>query len=155
MLINFQQNIRNSRNMTSSSPFTFGTTEKKLLIVFLYYLVAAVINLTTLTLFARNASVVANNLQRYFFCEQGGFNPSNPCSLPNDIYHRPYISSLGHILLSLLPVVNLIYAVNIKELKEVWRKTFSKKLVATTITHSTDNPSIGSNVVLTHGQSYK
>ena len=125
--MNFQQNIKNSRNKTSSSPFTFGTTEKKLLIGLSYYLVVAVINLTTLTLSGRNTSVVANNLQKYFFCEQGGFNPSNPCSLPNDIYHHPYISSLGHILLSLLPIVNLIYAVNIKELKEVWRKTFSKK----------------------------
>ena len=127
MHMNFQQNIKNSRNITSSSPFTFGTTEKKLLIGFSYYLVAAVVNLTILTLFARNASVVANNLQKYFFCEQGGFNPSNPCSLPNDIYNQPYISSLGHILLSLLPIVNLIYAVNIVELKEVWRKKFLRK----------------------------
>ena len=51
MLMNFQKNIKNSRNKTSSSLFTFGTTEKKLLIIFLYYLVAAVVNFTILTLF--------------------------------------------------------------------------------------------------------
>ena len=127
MLMNFQQNIKNSRNITSNSPFTFGTSEKKLLIGFSYYLVAAVINLTAFTLSIRNTSVVATNLKKYFFCEQGGFNPSNACNVPNDIYHHPYISSLGYILVSLLPIVSLIYAVNIVELKEVWRKYFSKK----------------------------
>ena len=127
MLMNFQKNIKNSRNKTSSSPFTFGTTEKKLLIIFLYYLVAAVVNLTVLTLFTRNTLAIAKNIQNYFLCERGSFNPSNPCSLPNGIYNYPFGSSLGHILLSLLPIVNLIYAININELKEMWGKMFSRK----------------------------
>ena len=93
----------------------------KLLIIFSYYVVLAVVALTVLTMASRNSSQLVKSILRYFFCEQGGHNPSSPCSR-SDIEHlgHPSIEALSYILLALLPVVNLLYAVNIAELKELW-----------------------------------
>ena len=102
--------------------FVFGTTEKKLLIVFCYYLVTAVISLTASTMGTRNASQSVRNFQDYFFCEQGGYNPDNPCTRSGieDLTY-PSINTFSYMLLSLLPAANLLYAVDYKKLKEFWK----------------------------------
>ena len=76
---------------------------------------------------SRNAPELNDSIHEYFCCEQGGHNPDNPCS-------RSEIGDLSdfclkivlYILMALFPVVNLIYAVNVQELKELWKKIVSE-----------------------------
>jgi len=91
-----------------------GTAEKKLLIIFSYYVVLASIALTSFTLSIRNSDNFISGIQAYFFCEQGGIDPDNPCSRDYLINSYPSIATLSFILLALFPVVNLIYAINLK-----------------------------------------
>ena len=102
----------------------------KLLIIFSYYVVLSVVGLSVFTIGTRGSSRLMKGLLRYFFCEQGGHNPSSPCSR-SDIENMSYLSmdALSHVLLAFLSVVNLLYAVNIAELKELWieRSEYLKK----------------------------
>ena len=102
----------------------------KLLIIFSYYVVLAVVGLSVFTIGTTGSSRLVKGILRYFFCEQGGHNPSSPCSR-SDVENMSLVSmqALSHILLAFLPVVNLLYAVNIAELKELWieRREYLKK----------------------------
>jgi len=67
---------------------------------------------------ARNRDKFITGIQTYFFCEQDGFDPDNPCSRDYLMNLYPSISTLTIVLLGLFPVVNLIYAINLNELKD-------------------------------------
>ena len=90
--------------------------------MFSYTVVLTVIFLVNLILSATNATKLKESLQRYFFCEQGGYNPSNPCNR-SDIEDLTYpsLEIMSNILQAMFPVVNMIYVVNIQELKNLWR----------------------------------
>ena len=105
------------------------TAEKKLVVVFCYYVVIAVFTLTSFTLLTRNSTQFVSSVEQNFLCEQGGHNPSNPCSLSDiESLSYPAVNTLTYILIALLPFVNLLYTVNIQELKELWAKFFKHKL---------------------------
>ena len=102
--------------------FKFGTAEKKLMIVFSYYIVLSSVALTTFTLSTRNIDILIRGIQEYFFCEQGGFDPEDRCTRDYLKYAYPSLSTISYALLGLFPVVNLIYAINLKELKAALNK---------------------------------
>lgn len=130
----------------SNNPFKFGTAEKKLLVVFCYYIILATVALTTFTVVTRNASNYIKNIQRYFLCEQGGYDPNNPCSHDFRRQSYPSLTTLSYVLLGLFPVVNLIYAINLKEMKEIFQKM---KLNKKNKAHgSSDTPSTGSTAAM-------
>ena len=106
--------------------------------MFCYYVALAAIALTSFTLSTRNAPLFVKTVQRYFFCEHGGHNPSKPC-IRSDFEKLAYpsVSTLSFICLALYPVVNLLYAVNIQELKDLWGKWFKNKLNIFTDTSNT------------------
>ena len=106
--------------------FNFGTAEKKLLIVFCYFILMTVITIASSTLLVKKNSELLGSIQKYFTCEQGGHNPNNPCSR-SDIDNMLYpLDTLGFMMFSLFPVITLLYVINIQELKEFWRKCFEK-----------------------------
>ena len=131
-----QQNVKFKFNK-SSNPFKFGTAEKKLIAVFCYYMVLAVVALTAFTLSTRNNALFARDVQVYFFCEQSGHNPSSPCSRSfiGELTY-PSVTTSSYILLAISPVVNLVYAVDIQELKQLWKNSFVIKRSI-----SSENPS--------------
>ena len=107
--------------------FKFGTAEKKLLIVFCYYVVLTVFALTAFTMFTRNAPRLVSSIQRYFICERRGHDPNNPCSRSGIADgNNHFMDTLSFLLVAFFPVVNLVYAVNVRELKELWMKCFQK-----------------------------
>ena len=86
-------------------------------------MILSVISLTSFTLFSRSSSQLIESVKRNFICEQEGRNRSNPCSRSDiEDLGNPSVKTLSFILLALLPVVNLLYAVSIQDLKEFWKK---------------------------------
>ena len=132
--------IKKSKNI-----FQFGTAEKKLLIVFSYYIMLSSIALTTFTILTRNNEILISGIKEYFFCEQGGFDPENLCTRDYLKYTYPCLNTTSYVLLSLFPVVNLIYAINLKELKALLHRWLPKLKRPT---HSSDTPKAGNNAVL-------
>ena len=127
LLFNFQHQglfkVKESKN-----PFSFGTAEKKLLIVFFYYLALNVLGFLIFSLFQRSAVLLQRELQRYFVCESQGYKPDSPCDRSrferlgsNRSYYGygyPTISIIATNIVLLAPVVNFVFVVNIQLLKE-------------------------------------
>ena len=107
----------------SKNPYKIGTAERKILIVFLYYILLAVVALTAFTLTTRDGDGFYSAVLRYFECESKGVDPNNPCDQSS--YTKQLhvaLTSLSYILLGLFPMVNFIFVISVRELKQYLQK---------------------------------
>ena len=98
-------------------------SRKKLLIVFAYYVVLAVVALTAFTLIARDKDKFMLAIKSYFECEaKDVLDPNDSCD--RSYIQPPYVvlSSLSYILLGLFPVVNFIFVISVRRLKQYIQK---------------------------------
>ena len=100
------------------SPITMGTAERKILIVFLYYITLGVFALTAFTLATKHLDQNSIATFEYFECQKNGRDET--CSY--DAQQYPYISLISFLLFGLFPAINLVYAVNVQELKALTKK---------------------------------
>ena len=93
--------------------------ERKILIIISYYVISVVVTLTALVLATRDSTFFFTNLFKYFSCEAFGHDPEMPCD-PNTFrqYTHTGILAAAHILVMLFPAINLLYVLNVKELRE-------------------------------------
>ena len=127
----------------SKQPFKIGTAERKVLVIFCYYVLLFVIALTTFTDFTRTFTDLGAKLAEYWRCELSGAGSENACNEMKASFEAPgltALSSISYILLGLLPAVNLIFAVNISELRQKYRTWCSR----ITKLYSTEEPSTSS-----------
>ena len=108
----------------SKGVFKFGTAERKILIIFCYYILLVVVALTSFTLNTRNSEPFLEALINYFFCEGRGNDPNNPCDRNTfHQYSNPELTTISFVLINIFPVINLVYALNIKEMKEKFKSS--------------------------------
>lgn len=100
------------------NPLKIGTAEKKLLVIIIYYILLAVLALTTFTIFSRTLPLFTKRLFEYFVCEQDGSGEVCSQSGFQDLTN-PAPANMSFVLLALNPWLNLIFTVNIKELKKL------------------------------------
>ena len=109
----------------SKNPYKVGTAERKILIVFVYYVILAVIALLAFSLTIRDADRFISEILRYFQCERKGVDPANPCDTSSYmIVLHVALTSLSYILLGIFPVVNFVFVINIQELKQYMKARF-------------------------------
>ena len=122
----------------TSMPFQIGTPERKILVSLSYYVLLVIFSLTSFTFAARNVGAFGTQLISYFSCETNGHNPEMPCD--RDLFRQfsePGLATVASALLALFPILNLVYALNIEELKEKWWRCRGKKPARTsTFTNS-------------------
>ncbi len=110
----FQQNLL-FRIHQSKSPFSFGVAEKKLVIIFTYFIVIQVIGFIVYSLSQRDASQLTQELGKYLACELNGHNSSDPCDRTAfETFQHPTASILSYRLLLLTPLVNMVYVVDFR-----------------------------------------
>ena len=125
-----------------------GTPEKKILISLCYYVVTNVFSQVSFTLATRNSEAFADQLLKYFICEQAGHDPSAPCDRSNfEQLAYPGVTSVAYALLSLIPVVNLTYAVNVAELRAKCGKWCGRLKLVTVSSTSGTSSSVASSKV--------
>lgn len=83
--------------------------------------------LTGYTLSPKSQPRLFEDLRKDFVCEQDGHNQDNPCSNFESGVEGAILTSLSCILISLLPVINMIFIVDIKATKTAVCKLWSKK----------------------------
>ncbi len=116
-IIHFQQNLI-FRIHQSKSPFSFGVAEKKLVIIFAYFIVLEVVGFVVFSLSQRNASQLTQEIGKYFTCELNGHDPSNPCDRTAfERFLHPTASIISYILLLLIPLVNMVYVMDFQFLR--------------------------------------
>lgn len=99
-----------------------GTAERKVLFVFVYYLLVGVFFLMAATLNLRAADAKSMTTFEYFQCEANGHN--NNCVY--DPPHYPDIDLIMKILHGFLPAIILVFAVNVSEVKAVSKQAIKK-----------------------------
>lgn len=80
-----------------------------------------VIALIAFSATVRSGVQFADTLEDYWRCELTGVDPENPCDellASLEGFSFPVLTSFAYILLGILPAVNLVFAVNISELKQ-------------------------------------
>ena len=107
-------------SIKSNSPsFSLSTAEKKLLIVFCYYILTQVV---VLVYFSRTQQVgpkLGRRIVSYFSCEQSGYDPSKPCSRSSfETLINPALATLAFTLALLLPVISFVFVVDCGMLKK-------------------------------------
>ena len=113
----------------SKHPFKVGAAERKILIIFCYYVLLGVIALTTFTVTTRNGALFGDAVTDYWQCEITGLDPENSCDRLRDSFEAltyPGLTSVSYILLGIFPAVNLIFAVNVKEIKQKFNAWFGR-----------------------------
>ena len=109
-------------NTQDKSPLKIGTAEKKLLVIIIYYVILAVLALTTFTIFSSTLQLFVKRLFEYFICEQPGPSPSESCDRSGfEDLTNPIPANMSFLLLALNPWLNLIFTINISELKEFFK----------------------------------
>ena len=101
-----------------------GTAERKILIVFVYYIFLSVLALLTYSQATRDAEPFISELLSYFECERKGVDVNMPCDTSG--YERFIVnivlSTISFVLLGLYPVLNLIFVIDFQELKNLLKR---------------------------------
>ena len=108
----------------SKKQFKISMAERKILIIFFYYVLLVVIALITFTASTRTAVQFAAAVADYWRCELTGVDPENPCNELRAILEGlsfPVLTSCSYVLVGILPAVNLVFVVNISELKQKFK----------------------------------
>ena len=104
------------KHSQSKNPFKFGTPEKKLLIIFAYYIVFHVISYIYYILSLTSVTERLTELQNYVTCESRGLDPENPCDKSMlEKYYYPSLELLTYILIFLIPLVNLVFVIDVQQ----------------------------------------
>ena len=114
--------------LPKSSLIHVSTAEKKLLIVFTYYIFLYVISELNFTLGIQIADTLQTEVFSYFICEQNRHDCRHPCDRSGfENLLNQGILLLSSILLFLAPAVNFVFVVDYKELKQKFNNLRSSK----------------------------
>ena len=93
----------------------------------------AVIGLITFTVGARNARTLEQDLISYFTCESFGSAMGCPRDFTSALVEMDVLMDLSLVLLAIYPIVNLVYIVNIQELKDFFKSKCGKERADPTV----------------------
>ena len=104
----------------------------KLLIFLGYYFVTYFITIIAGGVFLRDISTSASDVVEYILCELNGHDPNDPCD--DSVLHQPASVGLAVLLLlynGVASIINLMFVVNIQELKEKCGRCYEMTRLAT------------------------
>ena len=81
--------------------------------------------LTTFSISIRDADVILDRLLDYFACQAIGYNANHTCYVEYDRLEsllKPELNSITYFLLGLLPWLNLLFAIQVSDIKNAIRK---------------------------------
>ena len=96
-----------------------GTAEKKILAVFVAYIIFGVYTLVYVSIVTANSHKFGEALTAYFKCELSGHVPDKCDRSEFEQYKYPYVSATGYILLGLLPISILNYVLKFEIVKQL------------------------------------
>lgn len=79
-------------------------------------------------------------VDEYFFCEASGYNPSNPCPKNYEQYTYPELQAAIYVVMGFIPTVNLIYVLNVKQMRKEISEIFPSMSAAFSKTNLNSSP---------------
>ena len=108
-----------------------GTAEKKILAVFIAYIIFGVYTLIYVSIVTANSHKFGQALTAYFKCELSGHVPDKCDRSEFEQYKYPYVASISFILIGLLPISILNYVLKFEIVKQLLSRLVSlgKRLI--------------------------
>ncbi len=115
------QGFFRSSELQPKSPFHISTAEKKLLILFFYYVFFQTIGSVHFSVVQQAGGTLQREVFSYFICEQNGHDSgsNDPCSRSGfENLINPGITLLSPLLTTIAPTVNFVFVIDYRELKQ-------------------------------------
>ena len=96
---------------------TLSTAEKKVMIVFLSFIVFGVFTMAQTGITTADSDKLARGLVKYFNCESSGHIPGKCDRHEFEQYSHPYLLSVSYLLLGIIPLTILNFVLNVQSLK--------------------------------------
>jgi len=97
----------------------------KILILSCYFAVFGIIALINVSISIRDADIILDKLFAYFTCQAAGYRGPHTCAAERDdleSYLKPELNGATYFLLGLVPWTNLLFAIQVKDIKTLARK---------------------------------
>ena len=128
-----------SEQRCQNIPIKLSGAGRTVLIVLCFYVFSGVIALTNRMFTLRNSGLFVDARLDYWQCEATGVDPENPCNRASfEELMYPGLAILASVLTQIFPAVNLMFAVNMSDLKQKF-KTWCGHTVISTNTATTAN----------------
>ena len=104
-----------------------STAEKKLLIIFFYYIIVGIFDVAGYSISLATTATLVEDIKKTFLCEARPYDPNYTC--PKDYQDAILSDSFAIILYAVLgffPFTNLLFAVNVAEVKDFFKKCFGR-----------------------------
>ena len=136
----FSQKQRLFKYRENSKSYLFGlsTAEKKIILIFLYYIVLSSNNLISYTISSSFLNLFHDAITDNFLCESVRTDPNTTC--PEEFHNYRATEALSIVtfcLLGLFPLVNLLFAINVEEIRVKFKRWFCNKKSSRSRTAST------------------
>ena len=131
----------------SKHSFKLGAAGRTVLIILCCYLFSGVIALTSNIFTLRNNGLFVDALLEYWQCEATGVDPKNPCNRASfEELMYPGLTTLASVLSGIYPAVNLIFAVNISDLKQKFKTCCGQTVLSTNTANVTSLSPMSTNI---------
>lgn len=102
--------------------FSIGVPERKLMILFWFAVVGAIIDTVSISEYARRADAFRTELTKYFTCEFNGHNLASPCDRERVELFPPIHLIIVLITRGFRPLANMVFIISFKSLKTIFLK---------------------------------
>ena len=135
--------------MSKSHKFGLSTAEKKLLVVFVFYLILGYVDVIGFAVSTSSLDTVAKYIEENLQCEALRVDPDYACPRRfEDIRIAGIFSLLSYILLGLYPIPNLLFAINKSEVQvklvswfpSLFTESFQSSTLSTSVKNVQDTP---------------
>ena len=116
--INF---LRKGIQSTSAILFHSVCQNHHILILSCYFIIFGITSLINLSISIRDTDIFLDKLLEYFACQARGYSSSNTCDAEYEefeSYLKPELNSATYFLLGLIPWSNLLFAIQVSDIKK-------------------------------------
>ena len=86
-------------------------------IIFVYYIALIVVVMARNEKKLAQSSSAATAINEYFLCEASGYVPNKCDRTSFEKYSNPFLECLFHVMITMLPFINLIFVSNFHKIK--------------------------------------
>ena len=104
---------------------SFSVPEVKILILSCYFIIFGITALINYSISIRDVDIILDKLLDYFACQAYGYSADHTCSAEYEklrSYLKPELNASTFVLLGLLPWLNLLFAVQVSDIKKAMQK---------------------------------
>ena len=104
---------------------SFSVPEVKILILSCYFILFGTMGLINFSINIRDADIILDRLLDYFACQASGYSADHTCSAEYERFRTHLqleLNSTTYALLGLLPWFNLLFAVQVSDIKKAMQK---------------------------------